>query len=185
MRSYLQVLIWLQLLSIAVSGFAAAVEIETIVVTGPIFSFVGLLIAVPCYRLRASCGFYFGLSVPTVSVLCFSIIFGLQWSPGEAAVPIACLLVAFAIVSLPFGVHALQEVRILEVTKRRRVTLQYGIVTSLGFIAVIGLALGLVRTGSTLAIAAAVLVLYTSVSCYTLRRFHCHGKNYGAESIAS
>ena len=183
MRTYIQVLISLQLLSIMASIIAAVVEIETIVWTGPIFSIVGLLIAVPCYRQHFPTGLYFGLSVPTISILCFSIILGLQWGPSTAAVPISCLLVLFAIVALPLGAFAIREGRLVTIAKRRT-TLQFGIMTLLGLMALVAVLSFLVRTGSVLAAATGILISYTSVCCYVLRRFHRHGKDYGTEWVA-
>ena len=175
MRTYIQVLICLQLLSIVASAFAAVIDIETIVVTGPIFSLVGLLIATTCYRRHRPKGLYFGLSVPSISVLCFSIIYGLQWEPRTATFPISCLLVLFAIVALPLGAFAVRENRLIEITKRRT-RLQFGIVTVLGLMALVAICLSLLRTDSTLAEAAGILFAYGSVCCYHLWCFHRLGQ---------
>ncbi len=173
MRTYLQIIICLQMLVIVGAVLAAVVEIESILATGPILSFIGLLIAHGCFRRRLPLGFYFGLSVPTISVLCFFIIFGLQWGPGRAATPIAALLALFAIVALPTGAWAVREVRNAKTLEcRPRLQIDAGVWIVL--MALVAVNLFLILTRSALAEATGVLYAYGIACGYLLRCFHRH-----------
>jgi len=167
----IRILICIQMLGIAGSIVASLVEIESIVASGPVFSAVGLAIALLCYRRRRPLGIYFGISAPTISVVCFAIIFGLQWSPEDAAAPISMLLVLFGVPALPLGVAALHEEGTSATGAHPR-KLQYRIKTLLGLTTLVAIVCGLTRTGNTLAVAIGVLLAYGSLCCFVLVQYH-------------
>ena len=95
------------LLGIAGSAIAATVEIETIVATGPIFSVVGLLVAVGCVVSRSPANLFFGLSTPAFSFYIFFWIFTNSWSPQQAAVPVSSTILGYELLMVPLGLYAL------------------------------------------------------------------------------
>jgi len=171
MRVFIIILIVLQLIGIVSSMAAAIVEIETIVGTGPAFSLAGVLISALCYRSNTEVGFYFGLAVPTIAVLCFAAIFGFQWSPADAQVPIGCAICGFGVLAIPLGLFALLEGRSADLAKRP-VRLQFGIAVLLGLMFVVSVPLGLLRTGQQLGAAIGILVSYGVVAGFVVRRFY-------------
>jgi hypothetical protein len=97
----------LHLLGIAGSVVAAAVEIETIVGTGPVFSGVGGVVAECGRRCRMRGMFWLGISTLILSLFVFGLINVAEWSPGEAQRPVSVLLLIYECVAIPAGLMAL------------------------------------------------------------------------------
>ncbi len=168
------VLINLQILGVVAAAVAALVDIESIVFSGPILSTTGSILAARSFRRDRAIGFYMGLAAPTMSVLCFSLICGLEWSPRVAEVPVGTLVVLFAAVHINLGVAALIEAHRV---KDRRRPLQYSILTLLVLMLVLSVFLGIVRTGWQGAIALAALISFGTAEGYVLWRFHAGRKS--------
>ena len=171
MRVFILVLIVLLILGVVASGIAAVVDIESIVFSGPLCSLVGIVIAALCYRKNIHAGFLFGLSVLTFAVLCFTTILGLQWSPGEAQVPIGSAIVVFVLLTIPMSIIALLQLRHAEMSKRS-VGFQYGIAELLGLMFLVAVVVALLRTGKPPVIAIGVLIGYGIVVVYVLYCFY-------------
>src|SRR5690348_5490896 len=106
-----QAVIVLQASSIWLAVAASVIEVESIVVSGAILSSIGLLLVVLCMVGGWRYGLMFALAVPSISIVCFSVIYGLSWSPDEASRPIPLLLFVFGLVAIPLARYALREVR--------------------------------------------------------------------------
>ena len=163
-------LILFQLVGIFAAVVAAVVEIETILWTGPVLTLIGFVIVIRCFRRDHLLGLYFGFSVPSISVLCFSLIYGLEWSPGDAAVPISCLLIVFAVLSVPLGVLAWR--RMPHVTHAKRpLKMQFSLADLLGLMLVVSLPFGLNQTLAEPGLAIGLLMSYLIVFAYCIKRF--------------
>jgi hypothetical protein len=97
----------LQILGISVSVLAAIWDIESITWTGPIFSMVGVLVALDSRVSRSASHVLFGLSTAAVSVFCLFWIVSLSWSPRDAAVPVSSALICYELLIMPVGCLAL------------------------------------------------------------------------------
>jgi hypothetical protein len=164
------ILIVAQIVGILAAVIASVIQIESILVSGPLVSLVGLLISLVSFRRNDGVGLLFGLSTPSVAVLCFSIIFGMNWGPKEAAFPISCLLVAFAVLSVPAGVVALRRLR-RPAGERRRLKMQFQISTLLGLTFLVALVLGLHKTFAEPGAAMGIVIMYSTAVAIVIKRF--------------
>jgi hypothetical protein len=162
-------LLIVQMAAIGVALAAAIAEIETIVVSGPLLSAVGVLITVlaAARRLRQSVGF--GLAVPAISMVCFALIHVFEWAPHQAQTPIGALLAVFAFASLPLGYSALREADPRSEPSLR--PFQFRLASLLGVMAVMAPPLALLRI-SPAAGAVGVLIGYALLLAYALHRFY-------------
>lgn len=179
-----RVLIVAQVVGILAAVAASVIDIETIVVSGPLLSLVGLLLGLVSFRRNDGIGLLFGLSTPSVAVLCFCIIFGLRWGPHDAAFPIPCLLAAFAILSVPAGVVALRRLR-RPVGATRRVKMQFQISTLLGLTFLVALVLGLYKTYGEPGTAVAIMIAYSIAIASVVKRFRDGMPARGLEARAT
>jgi hypothetical protein len=138
-------LIVLQAASVWIAVAASVVEIESIVVSGPVLSFSGLIIAVCCLPRGWRYGLAFALSVPTISVACFSLIYGLSWSPDDASRPVSLLLFCFGLAEIPLALFALRDVRTGALHPGR--TFQFGVSSLIVLTAAVSIPLALYRAG--------------------------------------
>ena len=97
----------LQIVGIAGSVVAAAIDIETILAAGPIFSGMGLIVALRAWASRSVANVVFGLSAAAMSVFLFCLIVSLGWGPGKAQVPVSVILIAYELVIVPIGLFSL------------------------------------------------------------------------------
>lgn len=89
--------VWVQL-GFAILAVALGIDdIETIMGTGPIGSVIGLIVFGIAYKFEFSERKKIGLSAPLFSTICFSLVYFLNWSPGDAHIPIATLMVLYAL----------------------------------------------------------------------------------------
>lgn len=85
-------------LAVALAAIVFAVDdIESIIKTGPTGCVVGLLVFGFSYKWDFPERKKIGLSAPMLSLLCFCLIYFLDWSPREAHVPITLLILFYAI----------------------------------------------------------------------------------------
>lgn len=159
-----------QLVSMLAAVVAAVIEIETIVVTGPLLSLSGLVMAGWSFYRGARLGFYFGLTAPTIAVICFAVIYGFSWGPSEAATPIASLLFVFGVGCIPLAFLALRETDPTPVF-RSATPPQFSLAALLVWTLAVSLPLGFYRLGPVGA-ALGVLGSYALLVGYALVHFH-------------
>jgi len=75
------VLCGLHVLGVSGAAVAACVDIESIVVAGPVFSVLGILVALGSLASRSAFNAIFGLSAVAMSLFCLVLIISLSWSP--------------------------------------------------------------------------------------------------------
>jgi hypothetical protein len=95
----------LGMVAILVSVFAALVEIESIMLSGPLLTVWGVWCAIVGGRSTPTNvpGVIFGLSAPLISLFCFLLINGLQWSPRDAEWPIGFIALGYQALMVPMG----------------------------------------------------------------------------------
>jgi len=123
------VLCGLQILGVCGAVIAAAIDIESIVVTGPVFSVLGVLVAHGSLASRSAFNAIFGLSAVAMSLSCLIWIASLSWSPGDAQKPVTTVLICYETLLLPVGLLALYRTlvpRVASVTANAR-SLQFSI----------------------------------------------------------
>ena len=170
-ETYPKTLIGLLLVGTPAAVIAAIIDIEAIVVTGPVMSVVGVAVASVSFQRRAPLGFYYGLSFPTISVVCFCLIYGLGWGPARATVPIGALVTFFGIGSTALAIPAFRESRRNHKPPQHG-RLQFGIGTLLVAMFAIALPLGLHQTAGPAGGAIGILISYAITAGACIRRFH-------------
>ena len=108
-----------QLLSICIAALAAFIEIETILVSGIVVSILGAITACLSYRCKNLLGIFWGSSAILVSLATFFTIFISSWSPSEASIPIACLILGYVVSAIPTGIKFIIEMRQAIVSKKK------------------------------------------------------------------
>jgi len=106
-RSTFAVLCGLQLLGVSAAVVAATYDIESIVVTGPVFSILGALVALGSFASRSPFNAVLGLSAGAMSLFCLVWIASLSWSPNDAQKPVSTVLICYETLLLPLGLLAL------------------------------------------------------------------------------
>ena len=105
---------------------AALVNIESIIVTGPLASFLGLALAFIARRLRSRSVLWFGLSAPIMWALCATLIVAFDLGPSEARLPISAVIIVCCALSAPLAVRALRAARHFP-SRPTRVVWQYSL----------------------------------------------------------
>jgi hypothetical protein len=100
-----------QVLATVVAVAACAIEIESILVTGPALAVVGLMLAIAARPLRSWSMLLYSLSGPLVSAFCATLIAALRWGPGEAEGPILGIFFIYAFLSIPTALMVFPEIR--------------------------------------------------------------------------
>lgn len=103
----LGVLCLLQLWGTAVAVALAADDIRTIVVTGPLFTSLGLVVVLTGAIDRRLSPVLYGLSAGLISLFVFLLINGNGWGPDPAAFPVTLILLGYELAIAPFGLLAL------------------------------------------------------------------------------
>lgn len=98
---WLRALLVLQGLVIIVSLAVEAYEHESIVGSGPVFSLVGLTIAVVAFRNQQPYAMAYGLSAAAFALLIVFLINYNHWGPPQGDRPITILAYCYASVALP------------------------------------------------------------------------------------
>ena len=99
-----------QLWGTAVAIAVAATEIESIVVTGPTFTVLGLLVVLLGAIDGRMMAVWFGLSAGLVSLLVFVLINAMGWGPDPAATPVTLILLSYELAVIPIGLLALYDI---------------------------------------------------------------------------
>jgi hypothetical protein len=155
----LRLLILLYLVGIWIAVVASIIAIESIVMSGPLLSVLGLTIAVTAFATGQRESIWLGVAVPSISVCCFALIFGLAWSPGDAERVIPALLFLFGTVVLPAGLHALRAGRI-DRTKPATARFQFRLSSLIVLTTACAVPLAMTRLGPAPA-AIGVIISYT------------------------
>jgi len=106
----LGILFLVQFWGTAVAIALAAQEIETIVVTGPIFTVLGLVVVTLGAIEGRPTPVLFGLSAGLISLFVFLLIVEKGWGPGPAAIPVTLILLAYELAIAPIGLLALHGI---------------------------------------------------------------------------
>src|SRR4051794_35959277 len=93
----MRTLIVLQSLGIVAATIAAGIKIQSILFSGPALTLLGLALAAAAFLKNRPCGLYFALGAPTVAVVSFALIYGFNWLPEDAHLPIARLIFVSAV----------------------------------------------------------------------------------------
>ena len=99
-RKWLQWLITLQFVVIFFAAGFAAVDIGSIVVSGPFFSLVGIVIAVFAARHRNRVACLYGISAVVFAFFVFALIFFNDWRPIAASTPVLTLILIYGFAAL-------------------------------------------------------------------------------------
>jgi len=96
-----------QILGLSIAVIVAAVDIESIIVSGPILSITGLVAALSWRFCRSVFLGALGLSAPAMSLFLLLLISGLNWSPSDAQVPVTAILIGYEVLIAPFALVGL------------------------------------------------------------------------------
>lgn len=110
--NWLPKLIWLQCATAVTALVFASYDIETIVISGPVFGLTGLMAAVTAVRHRDTRVAFLGASAPVFALFVFLLIFYSGWGPSEADQPVQAISAAYSLAALPFGIWCLWRGRI-------------------------------------------------------------------------
>jgi hypothetical protein len=113
------VLCSVQMLGVCGAVIAAAVEIESILITGPIFSVLGLVAAFWSVVCRSGPGLLFGLSASLISFFLLVLIPTLNWSPNDAQFPVTAMLFCYQVFIIPIGLVALYQMLAKPIERER------------------------------------------------------------------
>ncbi|MBK7996460.1 MAG: hypothetical protein IPK14_24750 [Blastocatellia bacterium] len=97
----------IQIIVIIGALIGSFVEIRTILLSGPMLSAVGLVVAWTSYRCNKRLGVVVGLSGFLISLFCISLILIFNWLPQEAETPIRIIGLIYSFLVLPLGITIL------------------------------------------------------------------------------
>jgi hypothetical protein len=148
----------LQLLGISGSVIASAIDVESIVVTGPIFTVLGLAVACGWFVSRHLSTWVFGLSVGIISIFLLILIVSLDWSPSDAQYPVSLVLLGFEIAVVPVGLLSIY--RTLVVTHRDNIERKWQFSMRILFIAtlIVGICCAATKLALDLGLAAPLAI---------------------------
>ena len=90
---------------------AAAMEIESILVTGPLLTIIGLLFATVTRRIGSIAVLVYGLSGPLMCALCAGLIAYYSWGPEPSRRPINSIIVAYTALIAPVAIGTFYRIR--------------------------------------------------------------------------
>jgi hypothetical protein len=99
-----------QMLAAVVLLFAGFSDVESIIVTGPALSIIGLALAAVTRRLNSWESIAFGLSGPMICAFGATLIVVNRWGPSAAQQPICALAAIYAIAVTPLAGLALRAI---------------------------------------------------------------------------
>jgi|GEM_PF-5974317 len=133
------------LVAIGIAVSAATVEIETIVGTGPGFSFAGLILCVVWFfNRRGLWAPLVALSLPLLSALVFLLIFSRSWGPQQAARPVSAILLVYQVAAVTVGLIGIREQRSLS-RRETSMGMQFSLKSMLILTGIAAVSLGGVR----------------------------------------
>lgn len=155
----------LQMLGISGAVILAAIDIETIIATGPIFGVLGIVVALGSRASRSISNAVFGLSTLAVSIACTVWIIALSLGPTDAQIPVTAALICYELLSLPVGCLALYRTVAppgsLQTGRRWQFSIAQLLATTTLLAIVMGVGKGVIQFGANaqLGIAIALCVL--------------------------
>lgn len=105
--SIVKILAVLQLTTIVIGLIASVIDVESIMVTGPVLTVLGLICFGAAAWAGVRAGIVLGVSGPAVAVFCFLLIYSQRWSPADAARPIPLIGAAYSAISVPLFILTL------------------------------------------------------------------------------
>jgi hypothetical protein len=104
--------LWAAQLVAAVSALVAAmIEIESILVFGPVLSLIGLAMAAITRRLESWTTIAYGLSAPLACAFGATLIALNDWGPPAAGKPIVLILMAYQVLAVPLAIGSFFQIR--------------------------------------------------------------------------
>lgn len=101
----LAVTLWMfQLIAALVMLVAAAIKTESILITGPALSLIGLLLGLATCALQSPAALAFALSAPLVCGLILFLIAAFRWGAREAYLPTVLVLSTYMLLMAPFAI---------------------------------------------------------------------------------
>ena len=157
-------------LGILLATICAAIDIESIIVSLPALSLSGTLVGLGSFRRDHLLGLLFGVSAPSVAVLCFFVIVMLEWNPSDAQVPVSVFLGFFTLLSFSAYALAMLELQ-ASGSVLPRGPFQFSIAALLVLMAVLALVLGFAQMMEIKLFALGISLGYLVVLLYVLYRF--------------
>lgn len=101
----------IQIGAIICSIIGIFIEIRTILLSGPILSAIGGVIACSSYRCKSRLGVFWGLSAILITLFCLSLILIFGWLPQDAETPIRIIAIVYSLLVLPLGITILLHLK--------------------------------------------------------------------------
>lgn len=152
----LAVLLWIFLVSLCLSIAAAAIDVESIVVTWVLCSAIGLIVAIAGGLYRSYAVPVLGLSVLALSVSIFQLIVRMRWSPREAQVPVTSILLGYEMIVAPLVILVIY-LTLRDVNAIERPKLQFNLRSLMAFTLLVALDLAITRAAFSAGIGATPL----------------------------
>ncbi len=96
-----------QIVAIICTLVGIFIEIRTILLSGPILSSIGAVIAWSSYRCKSRLGIVWGLSALGITLFCIGLILTFNWLPQDAEFPIRIIAIIYTLLVLPLGITIL------------------------------------------------------------------------------
>jgi hypothetical protein len=135
----------IQILGIVGAVIAAAIDIESIVGSGVIFSLLGLFVAAGSGTSRSRSMLVFGLSAVAISLFLLVLINVMEWGQAEAAFPVTLILLGYELALAPVGLVALYHSLAGPIAGDRQRWRQFSVRSLLGLTLLAAIDLGVVR----------------------------------------
>jgi hypothetical protein len=140
-------LCWVQVGGATAAAVAAFVEVETIIAFGPAIALLGMVLALVSLQSTFLNLLLFGLLCPVTTSAIALLIAWLEWSPGEAAVPVPVLLTLNAGITAVWGPLTARQIirtRRLDASSGKAIV-RFSLLNLLGLVTVACLLLALLR----------------------------------------
>ncbi len=97
-----------QALALCVALVLAALQIESIVVTGPLLAVAGYALAIVSWRLSSWRVFALAISAPAATACIAAVIASFRMGPGRAQPIVPLLLCCYAVLAVPVAIHVVK-----------------------------------------------------------------------------
>lgn len=177
MKLFGGILLAIHTLGILLATLAAWYAVQTLVLSGMVLAPTGLAIAFISFRGCRPIGFYYGLTAPTATVICFALICGLDWDNNDARAPIGVFLALFSLICVPLGVVGVGELCESR-PRKQRLPAHFGISSLLWLMLFLSLFLSCLRAESQQGMAIVVFVGYAMFDWRAVREFRHEQATY-------
>ena len=111
LRQRWAIALWgLQVLATLVAAAAAAVDVESIIGTGPALTVAGVALVIVARPARSWWVLAMSLSAPAVCIFCAALIVACEWGPSDAQTPISIIAAGYAVLATPLAAVALRQI---------------------------------------------------------------------------